>query len=78
MPAAVSDVMKREKSMNMNQNFTRESKLEIVRRILVGGEGVAAVARSLDIDEKVVARWRREYARDPENAFSRPSRLQRA
>ncbi len=63
--------------MNMNPGFSREFKLEIVNRILRGGEGVAAVARSLDIDEKVVARWRREYTRDPANAFSRPSRLAR-
>jgi transposase-like protein len=59
----------------MNQWFTRERKLEIVQRILVGGERVCSVARSLDIDEKIISRWRREYLRDPENAFSLPSRM---
>jgi len=45
-------------------SFTRERKLEIVRRILVGREGVARIARELDLDEKLIARWRREYVRD--------------
>jgi len=58
-------------------SFTRERKLEIVRRILVGREGVARIARELDLDEKLIARWRREYVRDPDRAFSRPSRLAR-
>ena len=57
--------------MKANQSYTREFKLELIRRIVVGGEGLAAVARSVDLDEKTVARWRREYARDPENAFPR-------
>lgn len=59
----------------MNQCFTRERKLEIVQRILVGGERVCSVARALDIDEKIISRWRREYLRNPERAFSQPSRL---
>ena len=59
------------KYMKANQSHTRELKLELIRRIVVGGEGLAAVARSVDLDEKTVARWRREYARDPENAFPR-------
>jgi len=58
-------------------SFTRERKLEIVRRILVGGEGVARIARELDLDEKLIARWRREYVRNPAGAFSLPSRLAR-
>src|SRR5882762_8992849 len=57
--------------MKANQSYTREFKRELIRRIVVGGEGLAAVARSVDLDEKTVARWRREYARDPENAFAR-------
>ena len=57
--------------------FGREQKLEIVRRILFGGERISAVARALDLDVKVIARWRREYERDPERAFPRPSRLPR-
>jgi transposase-like protein len=57
--------------------FSREQKLQIVHRILVGGECISAVARSLDLDVKVVARWRREYTRDPDKAFPRPSRLAR-
>jgi transposase-like protein len=57
--------------------FDREQKLEIVRRILFGGERISAVARALDLDVKVIARWRREYKRDPERAFPRPSRLGR-
>ena len=61
--------------MSTNQGFTRERKLEIVQRILVGGERVCSVARSLDIDEKIVSRWRREYLRNPEKAFSQPSRF---
>jgi len=53
--------------------YSREFKVEVVLRIVAGGEGVAAVARSIDIDEKIVGRWRREYVRDPENAFPGPS-----
>jgi transposase-like protein len=58
-------------------SFGREQKLEIVRRILFGGERISAVARALDLDVKVIARWQREYKRDPQRAFPRPSRLAR-
>jgi transposase-like protein len=63
--------------MSTSYTYSRQFKLDLVKRIVVGGEGVAAVARSVDLDEKTVARWRREYARDPRNAFPRSSRLGR-
>jgi len=64
-------------SRSLQPIFDREQKLEIVRRILCGGERISAVARALDLDVKVIARWRREYQRDPERAFPRASRLTR-
>jgi transposase-like protein len=58
--------------------FDRAQKLEIVRRVLFGGERISAVARALDVDVKVIARWQREYKRNPNHAFPRKSRLTRA
>jgi len=64
-------------SLMSSVSFDRERKLEIVRRILVGGERISAVARALDLDVKLLARWQREYQRNPARAFPRPSRLPR-
>jgi transposase-like protein len=65
----------RETVVSFNPTYTRERKLEILRRILVGGEAAASIARELGLDEKLLSRWRREYVRDPDGAFSHRSRL---
>ena len=51
------------------RTFTREFKLAAVRR-LEAGVSIAEVARGLEVNPKVLHRWRREFRQGPGNAFS--------
>lgn len=50
------------------RKFTRECKLEAVRR-LEQGESVAALARALEVNPNLLHRWRLEYRQAPATAF---------
>jgi transposase-like protein len=50
------------------RKFTREFKLEAVRR-LEQREPVAALARALEVNPNLLHRWRQEYRQAPATAF---------
>ena len=50
------------------RNFTKEFKLEAVRR-LEAGVSLAEVARGVEVSPNVLQRWRREFRQAPGNAF---------
>ena len=50
------------------RQFTKEFKLAAVRR-LEEGVSMAEVARGLEVNPKVLHRWRREFRQGPGNAF---------
>ena len=52
------------------RKFDREFKLEAVRLVTVGGRPVAEVARSLDIHENLLRRWKEQFSEDPVGSFS--------
>ncbi len=51
------------------RSFTREFKEEAVGMVTEGGHSLAQVARDLDIRPDMLRRWRRQFERDPEQAF---------
>jgi transposase len=51
------------------RKFTREFKLEAVRRLDLGVP-VAELGRALEVNPNVLHRWRREQEQGPGNAFS--------
>ena len=50
------------------RKFTKEFKLEAVRR-LEAGVSLAEVARGVEVSPNVLQRWRREFRQAPGNAF---------
>lgn len=57
------------------RKFDREFKLEAVRLATEGGRGVAEVARSLDIHENLLRKWKAQFSDDPEGSFPGKGRL---
>ena len=53
----------------MRRKFSREFKVEAVKRVTECGVAVAQAARDLDIAESVLRRWMREQAIAPATAF---------
>ena len=51
------------------RSFSREFKQEAVRMVTEGGHSLAQVARDLDVRPDMLRRWRRQFERDPEQAF---------
>jgi len=51
------------------RKFDREFKLEAVRLITEGGRAVAAVARSLDVHENLLRKWKNQFSEDPVGSF---------
>jgi transposase len=49
--------------------FSKEVKLSVVND-LQAGKTVAEVCREYEVKDSVVRRWRIEYRKDPQNAFS--------
>ena len=56
------------------RKFTREFKLEAVRR-LEQGEPVAALARALEVNPNLLYRWQLEYRQAPATAFPGQGKL---
>ena len=57
------------------RKFSREFKVEAVRRIKERGVSVAQAARDLDVHENVLRKWARELAADPGQAFPGQGRM---
>ena len=55
--------------MKLRRKFTRDFKLGLIRE-LEAGRSMAEVCRANDLHPSLMSKWRREYAADPENAFS--------
>ena len=51
------------------RNFTREFKVEAVRRIADQGKSLAEVARELDLSESLLRSWKTALAAEGERAF---------
>jgi transposase len=51
------------------RKFDREFKLEAVRLITAGGRPVAEVARSLDVHENLLRKWKIQFSEDPVGSF---------
>ena len=51
------------------RNFTREFKLEAVRRIAAEGKSLAEAARELGLGESLLRSWKTALAADGEQAF---------
>ena len=51
------------------RTFTREFKVEAVRRITEQGRSLAEVARDLDLSESMLRSWKQALAADGEQAF---------
>jgi transposase len=51
------------------RSFTREFKIEAVRRITEQGKSLAEVALDLDLGESMLRNWKQALAADGEQAF---------
>jgi transposase len=51
------------------RNFTREFKVEAVRRIVAEGKSLAEVARELDLGESLLRSWKRALTAAGDQAF---------
>jgi transposase len=51
------------------RSFTREFKIEAVRRITEQGRSLAEVARDLDLSESLLRSWKQALAADGEQVF---------
>ena len=52
-------------SRRARRTFTREFKVEAVRLVTEGGHSLSSVARDLDLDLKMLRRWRAELSDEP-------------
>lgn len=57
------------------RTFSREFKLEAVRRVTEEGRSLRSVAQELDIDRGLLSRWKTQLERDVEEAFPGKGRL---
>ncbi len=51
------------------KKYDREFILEAVKLVVDHGRTVSEVSESLGIKESLLYRWKRDYLKDPENAF---------
>lgn len=51
------------------RSFSEEFKREAVRLVRQEGQSLSSVARDLELDPKMLRRWRRELEQDGESAF---------
>ena len=50
------------------ENLTRDFKISVIREVEMG-KTLAQVSRENEIHPSLVVKWKKEYFRDPENAF---------
>jgi transposase-like protein len=43
--------------------------MDAVKEIVTGGKSVAEVSRERKISSSLVSKWKKQYLKDPENAF---------
>lgn len=55
--------------MGKKRIFSREFKVEAVRRVVDGGQTIRGTARELGIRTKLLDHWKKQYLEDPEHAF---------
>lgn len=55
--------------------FGREFKVEAVRMVTEGGQGIAETARQLGLNPNLLGRWKRELTGDGEQAFPGKGRM---
>jgi transposase len=53
----------------VRRRYSREFKVQVLRE-LDGGKSLAQVCREHNVSRFLVARWRREYEENPEEAFA--------
>jgi transposase len=51
------------------RKFTREFKLEAVRKVIVDDRTYKDVGKEIDVSENVLGRWVREFSGDEQEAF---------
>jgi len=51
------------------RSFSPEFKQEAVRLLIEGGQSLSSVSRDLELDPKMLRRWRREYEQEAAEAF---------
>jgi transposase len=61
--------MRRSAMAKQRRNYTREFKVEAVRRIAAEGKSLAEVARELGLGESLLRSWKTALAADGEQAF---------
>lgn len=54
--------------MKLRRSFTKEFKLSVLRELAV--KGLAEVCREHSISSSVIIRWKREFDKNPKEAFS--------
>lgn len=55
--------------MESRKRFTRDFKLKVLSE-LDSGKAVAELSRAYEVHPNVISRWRREYQRNPKEAFA--------
>jgi transposase len=51
------------------RSFSPEFKQEAVRLLIEAGQSLSSVSRDLELDPKMLRRWRREYEQEGRDAF---------
>ena len=54
--------------MKRRRQYTRDFKIGVIREV-ESGKTLAQVSRENEIHPSLVVKWKKEYFRDPENAF---------
>ncbi len=57
------------------KSYTHEFKIEAVQLLNERGKGLVETARELEVNRTMLARWRKEFAEDPEAAFPGSGRM---
>ena len=56
--------------MGRKSEFSREEKIAAVKLVTEGGRSLLSVANEYGIHENTLGKWKRQYAINPEGAFS--------
>ena len=51
------------------RKFSREFKIEAVRMVMEGGQGIAETARQLGVNANMLGRWKKQLTENGEAAF---------
>ena len=56
--------------MGRKSEFSREEKIAAVKLVTEGGRSLLSVANEYGIHENTLGKWKRQYATNPEGAFT--------